>query len=102
MGRSIDTRDSRGTSAGASRTSDGCRTQEHRIHDAEDRGIGADAERQRQNGGGGESRLPGEQPDGEANVMAHGPLDGPAHEKVAGCRVGLRLDSTLRLSERFG
>ena len=32
------------------------RPQQHRIHEAEDRCVGADAERERQHAGGGESR----------------------------------------------
>ena len=43
--------------------------EEHRVEDAEDRGIGANPERERQDGNRGESRIPEERPRPESKVL---------------------------------
>ena len=47
----------------------GQRLQDHRVHHAEDGGVGADTERQREHGDDGESGAAGENPDGIAAVL---------------------------------
>ena len=47
------------------------RPQQDRVHDAENGCVGADPERERQDGGRGESRTPGQQPQGNAKVLSH-------------------------------
>ena len=46
------------------------RPQQHGVHDAEDRGVGADAERQRQHGDGGKAGVARERARAEAQVLA--------------------------------
>ncbi len=43
--------------------------EEHRVEDAEDRGIGANPERERQDGDRGEARIPEERPRPESKVL---------------------------------
>ena len=45
------------------------RPQEHAVDDAEDRGVGADAERHRQDDGGRKAAVPGQAPEGGAQVL---------------------------------
>ena len=58
------------------------RPQQHAADDAEDRGVGADAERQREDDGDGQPLDPGERPEGEAEV------GNEAHDSRAGTRNG--------------
>ena len=58
----------------------GQRPQEHRIDDCEDRGVGPDAQGERQDGGGGKAAVLPQQPEAEPDVLQHlllyGPLEG--------------------------
>ena len=45
------------------------RPQQHGVDHGEDRDVGADAERQREDGGEGEARLPDEEPQRVAEIM---------------------------------
>jgi hypothetical protein len=47
---------------------EGQRRKQSRVDDAEDRGVGGDAERERKNGDGGKGRLSPEQPQGQTGV----------------------------------
>ena len=51
------------------------RAQQHRVHHTEDRGIGANSERERQHGGERESGSSGETSERVADVLEHGVLD---------------------------
>src|SRR5262249_3923049 len=57
---------------------EGQRPQQHRVHDGEDRGVGADAEREREDGDGREARPREQRPHGIANV---------AHEAIMQCGI---------------
>src|SRR5215207_2867324 len=76
----------------------GKRPQEHRVHGAEDRGIGADAEREGEDDDERESRALQEAPETVADILqqtvhgwldevgggrSHRGFDGPSPEKVA-------------------
>ena len=47
------------------------RADEHAVDDAEDRGVGADAERHGQDDGGGEAAIPGQPPERRAHILHH-------------------------------
>src|SRR6185503_2543484 len=64
------------------------RPQEHRVDDGEDRGVGADAERQREDGHGGETRAREQHADGVAKI-AHR-LDYGSRRTVMGSTAAAR------------
>ena len=51
----------------------GNRLEQRRVHEAEDRGVGADAERQREHGDGREARALGQHAQAVAQILKHGP-----------------------------
>ncbi len=62
------------------------RPQEHRVHHAEDRRVGADAERERKDGGDGEGRLPEERSRAVFEVLPEG-LHATGRVKVRATRI---------------
>ena len=72
------------------------RPEQRLVEQAEDRGVGADAQRERQDGDEREDRLLAERPEGEAEVL-HGRLDGTG----AGQRLAKR-DYLLNQIENLG
>ncbi len=70
----------------------GQRRQQHRTHHAEHRGVGADAQGQRADGDQREAGAGEQTADGEAEILRHAAIDGPASTRVVvSCRVHDRL-----------
>ena len=65
---------------------DGERLQQEGVHEAENRGIGADTQGEHEHGGGGEGRFPGEHPDAVREIVH---------------RIHLEPGPTFRLPEKF-
>ena len=75
----------------------GQRREHHGVHDAEDRAVGPDAQRQRQHGDRGEARALEEHPKGEPRILEH-----RSHRSLSSYSYRKAISGSTRVARRAG